>query len=183
MNTVVTLLAGIALGFGIATVSGKTEKKFIRLDQVTLTKAELEHVVTAIDLLKEKAPLRGYQRYVADAGTVAFDCPTDTTCNLEIPARERALPKEVEVTVHQKRFIPAVALATTAIVRRKPQLSIYSKLGLMNGDVVTAINGENMESPAQALKRLSELSDRFDEIREATAIRDGKPINLSFNGN
>jgi hypothetical protein len=177
---VLTLLIGIAVGFGLAVATGKTEKKLVRLDQVTLTKAELEHVVRAIDLLKDKAPSAAYTRYVADSGSVAFECPTDSACNLEIPARDRVQPRDVEVTVHETAM-PSVAVAVTAAPRKNPVGSIYEKLGLMNGDVVTAINGENMASPSETLNRLNAYSERVEQIDNVSIVRNGKPIQISFN--
>jgi hypothetical protein len=208
MKTLLSLAVGIAIGFGIAVISGKAEKKFVRLDQVTLTKEELDHVTRAIDLLKDKKPSLAYTRYVSDSGSVAFECPNDTECNLEIPARDRVKPRDVEVTVRQT-WPTAVTGSITGVVRKRKDISedslremklvsitasgatastgpntgesIYEKLGLMNGDVVTAVNGESTDSPSDALKRLNALSDHFEKIREVSVLRDGKTIQLSFN--
>src|SRR5690349_3089900 len=99
MKTIATLIVGAAIGFGIAVGLGKTEKRIVRLDEVTLKKADLEHVLRAIELLKDRPADRSYTRYVADSGGVAFECPSEDACNLEVPARDKAAPREIRVTM------------------------------------------------------------------------------------
>ena len=54
MKTLTTLVVGAALGFGLAQFIGKAKKQFIRLDEVTLKRTELDHVIRAINLLKDR---------------------------------------------------------------------------------------------------------------------------------
>lgn len=91
------------------------------------------------------------------------------------PARDSVKPRDVEVSLTETK--------TSSVTRKRPDTSIYAKLGLMNGDVVTAIHGENTNSPSDVLKRLTELSDHFDQIRDVSILRNGKSIELSFNRN
>lgn len=57
--------------------------------------------------------------------------------------------------------------------------SIYDKLGLINGDVLTGINGQTLNDPGQAFAMLSELKNNAKHL-ELTIKRDGKPQTLVY---
>jgi S1-C subfamily serine protease len=197
MKTLLTLFLGVAIGFGTAILTGKTEKKVIRLDEVTLKRTELEHVLRAIELLKDKPAEPSFSRYVADSGAVAFECPTEDACNLEVPARDRVRPKELQVTmrsistIEERKQRPDVAIATGEAVPLVKQSnaettpssegSVFEKLGLRNGDVITAINGEQVKSPSTAFTHLQEMLKESEQL-DVTVMRDGRPIKLSYSG-
>lgn len=56
--------------------------------------------------------------------------------------------------------------------------SIYTKLGLQNGDVITAVDGENITGP----ERVFELFNNLKEIKnlELTVKRSGKQVNFNY---
>ena len=57
--------------------------------------------------------------------------------------------------------------------------SVYSKLGLKNGDVVSNINGIELNDAARAIQTLNSL--RSESKIELEVIRDGQPVNLKVN--
>jgi len=57
--------------------------------------------------------------------------------------------------------------------------SIYSKAGLQNGDIVTGINGSELNSIANSIKLLQSLKGA-DHV-EIVVRRDGNPINFAIN--
>ena len=194
MKAVLVLLVGVALGFGIAVKTGHTERQTVRIDQVTLTKEELEHVVRAIALLKDDSPSPGYARYVSDSGSIAFDCPSAKACNLQVPAREEIKPNVLHVVENETELPKAEPTPThraitgtathTHRVERPETVKLrrddaFHRLGLLDGDVVTAVNGVRVSSTDEVLTQLSELSVRTD-LREVSVIRDGKPLTLRF---
>lgn len=98
-----TLAAGIIIGFGGACFLGKTEKRVARKDSVTLERSDLAHVLTAIQLVKDRPAGRSYTRYESNNGRVAFECPTNKACNLEIPAAGRETSPLVEIITEEVR--------------------------------------------------------------------------------
>lgn len=56
--------------------------------------------------------------------------------------------------------------------------SLYSKIGIQNGDIVQRINGYEMNSPDKALQIYSKLKDA-NQIT-VDLIRRGKPVSLSY---
>lgn len=59
------------------------------------------------------------------------------------------------------------------------QNSVYSKLGLQNGDVVSTINGVALNDAARAIQTLNSL--RNESSIELDIIRDGQPVVLKVN--
>jgi general secretion pathway protein C len=59
-----------------------------------------------------------------------------------------------------------------------PQSGAFQELGLSPGDVVTAINGVEIESPADGLKAMQAL--REGDSVNVTLLRDGQETTLSF---
>ena len=57
--------------------------------------------------------------------------------------------------------------------------SVYSKLGLKNGDVISSINGIELNDAAKAIQTLNSL--RSETKIELTTIRDGQPVVLKVN--
>ncbi|RKI10066.1 general secretion pathway protein GspC, partial [Corallococcus sp. AB030] len=57
--------------------------------------------------------------------------------------------------------------------------SIYSKIGVQNGDVIRRINGFDMNSPEKALEIYSKLKD--SSRIEIEIERNGAPIRKSYN--
>ena len=98
MRAALLILVGIGIGFGAATFYNKVPKQYVRLDGVTLKKSELDHLARAIEMLKDKEGGRAFWRYETDSGALAFECPTNEKCNLEVPARNREQPRELRVT-------------------------------------------------------------------------------------
>ena len=190
MKFFLILLVGVLAGFSLATLLGKTQKQYVRVDAVTLQRTDLEHVSRAIALLKDKSVDRSYSRYEADSGSVAFDCPTKDACNLEVPARERVQPP-VAMAVHEvpQPVIDQAMTQLSSVLKRARTKgsapdgdSIYSRLDLKNGDIVTAINGENVRSPSSGLEQLQQYMKDSDQLREVTLLRNGQEIKISLSG-
>src|SRR4051812_24875452 len=80
-----TLVMGLVLGLGLAVPFVKG-KHLVRKDSVTIERSELRSVIRALVLLEDQKAASGY-RYQSPDGRVAFSCPTDKACNLELPAR------------------------------------------------------------------------------------------------
>lgn len=57
--------------------------------------------------------------------------------------------------------------------------SVYSKLGLKNGDVVSSINGIELNDAARAIQTLNSL--RSESKIDLGIIRDGQPVSLKVN--
>ena len=57
--------------------------------------------------------------------------------------------------------------------------SVYEKLGLKNGDVLSGVNGEPITDPARAFELLSQLKTASQ--LELTVKRDGQMSNRSYN--
>ncbi|MBI3543656.1 MAG: hypothetical protein HY075_10330 [Deltaproteobacteria bacterium] len=95
----VILVLGMVLGFGLATLTGRTEKRIVRRDAVTIERRDLAHVLNAIQLIRDTPAGRSYTRYEAGSGRVAFECPNARACNLEMPSQPRANAPEVQVTL------------------------------------------------------------------------------------
>ena len=57
--------------------------------------------------------------------------------------------------------------------------SVYSKLGLQNGDVVSNINGIELNDAARAIQTLNSL--RSENKIQLSVIRGGQPVNLQVN--
>jgi general secretion pathway protein C len=55
---------------------------------------------------------------------------------------------------------------------------VLDELGLQPGDVVTTINGVQIDNPATGMKAMRELSD--DQEISVTLLRDGEEISLNF---
>ncbi|SRR5579875_478905 len=56
--------------------------------------------------------------------------------------------------------------------------SIFSQLGLQNGDIITEVEGQEVNDPARALEMLSLLRDR--PSISLTVMRNGQPVQLNF---
>ena len=97
------LVAGLVIGFSGACLLGKTEKHIVRKDSVTLERSDLAQVINAIELVKDRPAGRTYTRYESNNGRVAFECPTNKACNLELPAADRETAAQVEIITEQVR--------------------------------------------------------------------------------
>jgi general secretion pathway protein C len=92
---------------------------------------------------------------------------------------ERAVARLDELAT-QARFVPAYRDGQPQgfrVFAIRPD-SLFSKLGLLNGDVVRRINGFEMSSPANAL-------EVYQRLREASQVeveleRDGSRIRKSY---
>src|SRR5690606_30723498 len=56
--------------------------------------------------------------------------------------------------------------------------SLFDRIGLKNGDIVTAINGSPMTDPSKAVSLLQELRDA--RSLEVDALRNQQPLKLSY---
>lgn len=56
--------------------------------------------------------------------------------------------------------------------------SLFDKIGLKNGDIVTSINGSPMNDPSKAVSLLQELKDARN--LEVDALRNQQPLKLSY---
>lgn len=56
--------------------------------------------------------------------------------------------------------------------------SLFDKIGLKNGDIVTSINGSPMNDPSKAVSLLQELKDA--RSLEVDALRNQQPLKLSY---
>ena len=56
--------------------------------------------------------------------------------------------------------------------------SVFEDLGLIDGDQVTAIDGKNLENPAEAVGLLSTIQTRSS--LDLTVMRDGRPVQLHY---
>jgi len=56
--------------------------------------------------------------------------------------------------------------------------SLFDKIGLKNGDIVTAINGSPMNDPSKAVSLMQELKDARN--LEVDALRNQQPLKLSY---
>lgn len=57
--------------------------------------------------------------------------------------------------------------------------SLFDRIGLKNGDIITSINGTEMTDPARAMGLLQELRDASN--LRVSAIRNQQPLDLSYN--
>ncbi len=170
MKLILTTAVAFALGFFSAHFFQMPEKQFIRLDSVTLKQAELESLVQAVNVVREKSTDHKFYRYETNSGSLAFECPTTEACNLEVPSRDVAKMKELQVTVHEEPIQTAP--------EKKPS---FADLGLKNGDVITEINGKAVESPAFAISEINRLLQEDGSLQEIAILRDGQNTKLHFN--
>lgn len=154
------------MGFGCALYYHNSEKRFIRLDSVTLKQNELASLIEAVNVVKEKSTDQNYFRYESNSGNLAFECPNSETCNLEVPSRDPSQPKQWHRTVQ--------------IEESRKKLS-YEDLGLENGDVISGINGKAVNSPSFAISELQRLLNQTGALHELTIVRDGQSKKITFN--
>ncbi len=183
MKTLTTLVVGAALGFGLAQFIGKAKKQFIRLDEVTLKRTELDHVIRAINLLKDRPAEPAYTRYVADSGEIEFECPTEDACNLTTPARGQVKPRKREAVLTGVTSIltapvaePISEVAPLDTTSQRP----HTALGLRIGDTITAINGKPVDGVnVEGMKHLDQLLKQPVRL-DVTFLRDGQEMKLSI---
>jgi len=80
----------------------------------------------------------------------------------------------------QARIVPHFIegkIAGYKIFAIKPD-SIYTDLGMQNGDVLQRVNGVEVESPEKALQIISQLKTETDF--QIDLVRNGKPMTLSY---
>ena len=76
--------------------------------------------------------------------------------------------------------IVTVSSATLSVSKDAVQSeSIYDRLGLMPGDTITLINGEEIKTPDEATSKLESLS-AARQIINVTYLRNGQTLTLSF---
>ena len=56
--------------------------------------------------------------------------------------------------------------------------SIFEQIGLQDGDVLTAVSGQQLNDPARAMQMLSTLQTRSDVT--LNVLRNGAPVQLSY---
>ncbi len=155
LKNIFMIMIGCAIGYGVsATRFFTSERTLVRVDAVTLHKHELHHVTEAISLIAEAPIGKSYPRYESNSGTVAFECPTDESCNLIVSARPRVeavmyktpisgVNKEPQAD--QRQVSPAAIDAAKASMsqlleaaRAVPSRnSVYDSLTVKQGDVET----------------------------------------------
>ncbi len=184
------LMVGGAIGFGAATLLGYPGKQVVRVDAVTLKKTELHHVLQAIEAVKDKESNHSFWRYVADSGVLAFECPTEDVCNLEVPARAAEKAKLLTVTQTSQTEEDLTAARPQAMAdlnkvltdARKPPApvakSFYERLQLKSGDIIAAINEQEISNPFEALKRLDQLAKKSEQVKTVTLLRDGQRVTV-----
>lgn len=68
IKSITWLVLGVCIGYGATKFfQGDRAKHYVRLDAVTLSRSELDHLARAIELIKDKEPSREYWRYEADS--------------------------------------------------------------------------------------------------------------------
>lgn len=88
--------------------------------------------------------------------------------------------KNLGTIMTQARIVPHFIegkIAGYKIFAIKPD-SIYTDLGMMNGDVLQRVNGVEVESPEKALQVLSQLKSETDF--QIDLVRNGKPMTFSY---
>src|SRR5450631_2432160 len=105
-----------------------------------------------------------------------------TPRNFEVPLSEldRAI-NNLNDSAMQARMVPAFKDGQSEgfkLFSIRPD-SLYSKIGIQNGDVVTRINGLDMNDPAKALEVYTKLKDapRID----VDIDRIGSPMRMTYN--
>jgi general secretion pathway protein C len=80
----------------------------------------------------------------------------------------------------QMRAIPNVEDGKTDGFRLSEVVpgSLFSQMGLRNGDVVTSVGGQDMNDPTQAIALLNSL--RNASSLNITVMRHGRPVDLSY---
>jgi hypothetical protein len=170
MKQILTTGVAFVLGFCAAQYFQKPEKQLIRLDSVTLKETELDSLVQAVSLVREKLADHKLFRYETNSGSLAFECPTSEACNLEVPARGVERMRERQVIIHESQT-----------QQTSPRRLSFADLGLRNGDVVTEINGKSVGSPSFAISEISRLLKEDGALQEITVVRDGENTKLRFN--
>jgi general secretion pathway protein C len=151
-----------------------------------------------LDILRDRVIVfnNGRREYVsADTGDGAAGLPTTTkvtepgggwgagikaldATNYEVPRSEvdRAINNLNDIAM-QARLVPAFkdgAAEGFKLFSIRPD-SLYSKIGIQNGDVITRINGLDMNDPAKALEVYTKLKDApridVDVDRNGTIMR------------
>jgi general secretion pathway protein C len=56
--------------------------------------------------------------------------------------------------------------------------SLYDKLGLQDGDIITGLNGQTINDPGKAFEMLNEL--KTSNHLELQIKKDGKPMNYVY---
>ncbi len=102
--------------------------------------------------------------------------------NFEVPRSEvdRAINNLNDIAM-QARLVPAFKDGNPEgfkLFSIRPD-SLYSKIGIQNGDVITRINGLDMNDPAKALEVYTKLKDapRID----VDIDRNGSPVRMTYN--
>jgi general secretion pathway protein C len=111
-----------------------------------------------------------------DEGVKKID---DTTYEIERSLVEKVLANPTAVA-RGARIVPSIKNGKPngfKLYAIRPS-SVYSKIGLMNGDTIHAINGFELSTPDKAL-------EVYTKVREAnslsvTATRRGKPVTLNY---
>ena len=88
--------------------------------------------------------------------------------------------KNLGTIMTQARIVPHFIegkIAGYKIFAIKPD-SLYTDLGMQNGDVLQKVNGVEIESPEKALQILSQLKTETDF--QIDVVRNGKPMTLSY---
>lgn len=88
--------------------------------------------------------------------------------------------KNLGTIMTQARIVPHFIegkIAGYKIFAIKPD-SIYTDLGMQNGDVLQKVNGVDIESPEKALQILSQLKTETDF--QIDVVRGGKPMTFSY---
>jgi general secretion pathway protein C len=88
--------------------------------------------------------------------------------------------KNLGTIMTQARIVPHFIegkIAGYKIFAIKPD-SIYTDLGMVNGDVLQKVNGVEIESPEKALQIISQLKTETDF--QIDVVRNGKPMTFSY---
>lgn len=105
----------------------------------------------------------------------------DNTTNVTKQWVNDVLTNKLSTTLEEARAVPFLVggqVKGFSLSQIVPN-SVYEKLGLKNGDVVSSINGIDLNDAARAIQTLNSL--RNETKIDIEILRDGQPVNLKVN--
>lgn len=135
---------------------------------------------TKVAAVKKKKTTRRGKNKVADELAQHIKKTGDNTYDIEQEGVNKALG-DLSSLATQARIVPAFEGGEAVgfkLFSIRPG-SLYSKIGVQNGDVISRINGYEMNSPDKALEIYSKLKDAKEISIDLK--RRGKPLSMQYN--
>jgi type II secretion system protein C len=169
----------LVVSVGDAVASRATVQRIERRRVVLLENGSPRELTLEAD--KDTTPTRSTARSRPSRTSRRSAARTRPRDRVEVPKREvqKALRNPASI-LSQARILPKWEDGEMQGVQLQAIKagSLLEEVGFVNGDVITEVNGEIIDSPEQSAKFMRELSEA-DEI-EATVDRDGQRVTIPF---